>query len=69
MQSFFLYSLAFAFIFLITFRNVHSPTHLKLIIKTTQPIDSAFIVHWTDKESIRLPFNDTPLCLTIKMSD
>jgi hypothetical protein len=34
-------------------------THLQLILHTEKPIDSAFIVHWTDRESAWLPFTDT----------
>lgn len=40
----------------------HSPvanTHLQLILNTDKPVDSAFIVHWTDREMIWLPFKDT----------
>lgn len=33
--------------------------HLKLILKTNLPIDSALIVHFTNQESAMLAFNDT----------
>lgn len=49
----------FTAIFLILFKNAHSQTQLTLILKTTQPIDSAFIVHYTNQESRWLLFKDT----------
>lgn len=39
--------------------KIHSQTHLKLILKTSLPIDSALIVHFTNKESSMLAFKDT----------
>ena len=42
-----------------SFIKIHSQTHLKLILKTSLPIDSALIVHFTNKESSRLAFKDT----------
>ncbi len=39
--------------------NIYSQTHLKLILKTSLPIDSAMIVHFTNMESSRLAFKDT----------
>src|SRR5258705_10920133 len=34
-------------------------THLQLILKTDIPVDSAFIVQWNDRRSVRLAFKDT----------
>ena len=53
------YTIFPALILLSSFAPVYSQTHLTLVLKTTEPIDSAFIVHWTDKESLWLPYNDT----------
>ncbi len=39
--------------------KIHAQTHLRLILKTTLPIDSALIVHFTDKEVQRFAFKDT----------
>jgi hypothetical protein len=39
--------------------EICSQTHLKLILKTTLPIDSALIVHFTNQESSMLTYNDT----------
>ena len=39
--------------------KIHAQTHLRLILKTTLPIDSALIVHFTDQESSWLAFKDT----------
>ena len=39
--------------------SIHAQTHLRLILKTTLPIDSALIVHFTDKEVVRVAFKDT----------
>lgn len=39
--------------------KIHAQTHLRLILQTTLPIDSALIVHFTDKEVVRVAFNDT----------
>ncbi|MEO5947543.1 MAG: TlpA disulfide reductase family protein [Chitinophagaceae bacterium] len=36
-----------------------SQTHLKLILNTTEPIDKAFVGHFTDKEFISIEFKDT----------
>jgi hypothetical protein len=36
-----------------------SQTQLQLILHTNKPIDSLLIIHWTDKEIGRLPYNDT----------
>lgn len=41
------------------FNTICSQTHLKLILKTDQPIDSAFIGHFTNKEFSRIPYKDT----------
>ena len=42
------------------FQNIiYAQTHLRLILKTTLPIDSALIVHFTDKEVVRVAFKDT----------
>lgn len=34
-------------------------THLQLILNTNIPVDSVFVVHWTDQEKSWLPFKDT----------
>lgn len=39
--------------------NAGGQTSLELILKTSEPVDSAFLVHWTNKESLWLPFRDT----------
>lgn len=39
--------------------NIHSQTHLRLILKTSLPIDSALIVHFTNQERSMLAFKDT----------
>lgn len=36
-----------------------SQTHLKLVLKTSVPIDTAYVGHFTDKEFIRLPSSET----------
>src|SRR6185369_17395145 len=45
----------------ILFRAIaaESQTQLKLILNTNKPIDSAMIVHWTDREIARMAFKDT----------
>jgi len=48
-----------AFILCFLSVKICSQTHLKLILKTNLPIDSAMIVHFTEKESSLLAFNDT----------
>ena len=48
-----------AFILCLSSMRIHSQTHLKLILKTNLPIDSALIVHFTDQESSWLAFKDT----------
>jgi hypothetical protein len=50
--------LTFIFFIFLSF-SVRSQTHLQLILNTDQPVDSAFIVHWTDREAIWLAFKDT----------
>lgn len=49
----------FAFTLLASAVETHSQTHLKLMLKTSLPIDSALIVHFTNQESFYIPFNDT----------
>ena len=39
--------------------NIFSQTHLKIVLTTSLPIDTALIVHYTNKESFRAPFKDT----------
>jgi hypothetical protein len=39
--------------------SVKAQTQLQLILHTSKKIDSAVIVHWTDREVAQLPFNDT----------
>lgn len=39
--------------------SAKSQTQLQLILNTEETVDSAFIIHWTDKEAIWLPFKDT----------
>jgi thiol-disulfide isomerase/thioredoxin len=52
-------SLCTAFVFVLSLMQIHSQTHLKLILKTKLPIDSALIVHFTNQERARLAFKDT----------
>src|SRR5688572_32703833 len=52
-------SLAFCCFFLISSKTIFSQTHLKLILNTTEPIDSIYISHFTNQESIRITYNDT----------
>ena len=52
-------SLCLSFILFYSFIKTHSQTHLRLILKTSLPIDSAMIVHFTNIESSRLAFQDT----------
>ena len=52
-------SLFLAFIFLLFQDKIRAQTHLRLILKTSLPIDSALIVHFTDKEVLRFAFKDT----------
>jgi thiol-disulfide isomerase/thioredoxin len=60
MKLFHTRSLCVAFILLFSsFIKIHSQTHLKLILKTSLPIDSALIVHFTNQEGSRLAFKDT----------
>jgi len=51
--------LLFGFILFLSTGEIHSQTHLKLILKTNLPIDSALIVHFTNQESFFLAFKDT----------
>lgn len=44
---------------LISAKELSSQTHLKLILHTTEPIDSVYISHFTNQESIRLTYKDT----------
>ena len=53
-RSFFL-----AILFFLSIKEICSQTHLKLILKTNLPIDSALIVHFTNQESSRQAFKDT----------
>jgi len=56
-----LYSKSFlltSFLFL-SICEICSQTHLKLILKTSLPIDSALIVHFTNQERSMQAFNDT----------
>ena len=39
--------------------KINAQTHLRLILKTALPIDSALIAHFTDKEVVRVAFKDT----------
>lgn len=50
---------ALALMLLLSFGEIQSQTHLKLILKTSLPVDSAVIVHFTNMESSRLAFKDT----------
>lgn len=59
MKFFTYYTIFPALFFLSCSTWVYSQTHLTLVLKTTEPVDSAFIVHWTDRETIWLPFRDT----------
>ena len=59
MRSFYIKSLFAAFVLCFLSVKIHSQTHLKLILKTNLPIDSALIVHFTNKESSWLAFKDT----------
>jgi len=59
--------LLFSFVLFLFQGKIRSQTHLKLILKTNLPIDSALIVHFTDQESLRLAFKDT-LDLDFKIS-
>jgi len=53
-----------AFVFLLFLSlPVSSQTQLQLILNTDVPVDSVYVVRWTDKEVAHLPFKDT---LTIK---
>jgi hypothetical protein len=38
---------------------IRSQTHLTLVLKTSLPIDSAYVGHFTDKEFVRLPYKET----------
>ena len=50
--------------------EIFSQTHLKLILKTSLPIDSALIVHFTNQESSMQAFNDTlDIYFTISHTD
>ena len=59
MRSVYVKLLLFPFILLLSAGEIHSQTHLKLILKTSLPIDSALIVHFTNQESFYVAFNDT----------
>ena len=50
--------LVLAFLFFLTIPS-KSQTHLQLILHTDKAIDSAMIIHWTDREIAWLPFKDT----------
>jgi len=56
-----LYTRSFLAVILLflSFGDISSQTHLKLILKTNLPIDSALIVHFTNQERSMLAFNDT----------
>src|SRR6185369_15362867 len=47
-----------AFIFFLA-GSATAQTELQFILHTSKPIDSAMIIHWTDREVARLPFKDT----------
>ena len=50
--------------------EICSQTHIKLILKTSLPIDSALIVHFTNQESSMQAFNDTlDIYFTISHTD
>lgn len=51
--------LIFCPLFLLSAKTIFSQTHLKLILHTTEPIDSVYIAHFTNQESIRITYNDT----------
>lgn len=59
MSAVYLKSLFSAFVLILSWVQIHSQTHLKLILKTKLPIDSALIVHFTNQESAMLAFKDT----------
>jgi len=59
MLSLFNKSVFLAFILFLFQDKIHAQTHLRLILKTSLPIDSALIVHFTDKEVVRVGFKDT----------
>ncbi|MEO6254663.1 MAG: thioredoxin family protein [Ferruginibacter sp.] len=51
--------LLLVFMLSLPFNKICSQTHLTLILKTDQPIDSAFIGHFTNKEFFAIPYKDT----------
>lgn len=59
MQSHFNKSILLACMLFLFQGKMHGQTHVRLILKTILPIDSALIVHFTDKEVLRVPFKDT----------
>ena len=59
MRPVYINSLFLAFMLFFSSGKIHAQTHLKLIIKTSLPIDSVMVVHFTDKESSWLAFKDT----------
>ena len=44
---------------LLPFVNIHSQTHIQLILATKVPIDSAHIYNFSGKELVHVPFKDT----------
>jgi thiol-disulfide isomerase/thioredoxin len=49
----------FIVLFTLISAKVFTQTHLRLILKASQPIDSVLVVHFTDKEFIQIPYKDT----------
>ena len=59
MKLFYTRSFLLTILLFVSTSEICSQTHLKLILKTNLPIDSALIVHFTNIESSGMTFNDT----------